>query len=766
MDPIILPAADGLGDFARSLRISGDLIACSAPNEGSAGEIYIYRRQSHEVWTLIQTIDGAIDSSSVDTGWTLDIDGDWLAAWDASFNDTAIGDRVHLWKRNATTGQFEFKQTIDEPGGGFNYFGYSIAIDGDRMAVGRPFGSTGNAYVYLRTGDTWALEDTVTDGLNDELGYCVALSGDTLVVGASDGGNGKNGHILVYTRSGSSWSEEQDIDNAHASAFAYGQAVAVDGDTLVAGDQGPGYVDVWVRSGTTWTKQQQLIATPPSTDFGSGVAIYGDTIVAVDQHSTSPSDGGSVHQFVRSGSVWTEDFYWVAPYTVWFLGHHPRNVDIATDGSFVVGKQGNTSTPTLKAYVWDAPYPDFDPPEVENEDPAPGETFVDPFTDIVLDVVDRGDEDLDLRMLAGANSADLAIFDGVWGTMPVTASGSNTWSISGTGQDDIWVGSLRSNAQYIDHWDGFSWKSYLLRNDAGSTSELTVHAPFPGVCFAGYNQGTSSSVRFFRYDSGSDTFVDLGSSVNWSGGAVPLVISATLCYFSINGSGGAFPSFRRWDTGVWSTHPTGLGLPDGGMNGIILHQGEIFIHKGSQGIYRGQWGGPWTLDSPSVSIGWNASQNHSIATDGDRIAVGDSTGRVWIREGPNDYTDLGLSGVSGAEGQIAISGDNIIRDGGNTCQHWNGTSWSLIPNADSNGAWALNENFAPAPTGVDPDTVVLKINGLTVWENDGAVNGWSGSKVAVELGYRYTLNNPGSFTRGSTVQVSVDACDLIGNCIA
>jgi hypothetical protein len=319
-----------------------------------------------------------------------------------------------------------------------------------------------------------------------------------------------------------------------------------------------------------------------------------------------------------------------------------------------------------------------------------------------------------LRALVGDTNGVLAFFDGtVWGTL-TPGSGHDCWSISGTGLDDIWVGNLRANQQYVDHWDGNNWTSYLIRTDGGSSSELTVHAPFPGVCFVGYNQGTSSSVRFFRYDSGGDTFVDLGSSVSWGGGAVPLVISPTLCYFSINGTGGAFPSFRKWDTGVWSTHPTGLGLPDGGMAGIILHQGEIFIHKGAD-LYRGQWGGPWTKDNSVPFSSTPATQNHSIATDGNRIVIGGVfSGEVWIRNGPDNYTSLGLSGVGGAEGQVAIAGNHVIQTGGNTSQEHDGIGWSLIPNADSNGVWLVDIATAVDTTNdIDVFVVaedVLKLN--------------------------------------------------------
>jgi len=88
-----------------------------------------------------------------------------------------------------------------------DYFGYSVALDGDTLAVGAYLedsnqttitngttSSTNNSntdsgavYVYKRTGTTWAQEAYIKASNNnagDYFGYEVALDGDTLAVGA------------------------------------------------------------------------------------------------------------------------------------------------------------------------------------------------------------------------------------------------------------------------------------------------------------------------------------------------------------------------------------------------------------------------------------------------------------------------------------------------------------------------------------------------------------------------------------------------------
>ena len=97
----------------------------------------------------------------------------------------------------------------------------------------------------------------------------VALDGDTLVVGArNDDDKGSNsGSVYVFVRSGTTWTQHQKLVANDGAAWTSSAIVALDGDTLVVGarnddDNGSnsGSVYVFVRSGTTWTQQQKLVA--------------------------------------------------------------------------------------------------------------------------------------------------------------------------------------------------------------------------------------------------------------------------------------------------------------------------------------------------------------------------------------------------------------------------------------------------------------------------------------------------------------------------
>ena len=98
-----------------------------------------------------------------------------------------------------TPGSLRQLAQLTAPDGGNGTFGYSIAMSGDTIVVGAPSGhnSTGAAYVYVKPVTGWAdmietAELTASDsypGLN--FGFSVAISGDTIVVGSY-------GHNAVY----------------------------------------------------------------------------------------------------------------------------------------------------------------------------------------------------------------------------------------------------------------------------------------------------------------------------------------------------------------------------------------------------------------------------------------------------------------------------------------------------------------------------------------------------------------------------------------
>ena len=104
----------------------------------------------------------------------------------------------------------------------------------------------GAVYVFTRSGSTWSQQQelTASDGAaNDHFGYSVALSadGNTALIGAYDktiGNNYEQGVAYVFTRSGSTWSQQQELtasDGAAKMHFGYSVALSADGNTALIG---------------------------------------------------------------------------------------------------------------------------------------------------------------------------------------------------------------------------------------------------------------------------------------------------------------------------------------------------------------------------------------------------------------------------------------------------------------------------------------------------------------------------------------------------
>ena len=209
-------------------------------------------------------------------------------------------------------------------------FGTTVDVDGNTAAVGvggSRFGEfpNGAVCVYAREGANWTLEQCVTDtdevpNSDDGYGFVVALSGNTLVVGASiDTTNGvTGGAAYVYVRDGHTWSLQQKLFASDPANFAqFGVAVDIAGDTIVVGAYGDddsgfhtGAAYVFRRNGTTWTEEQKLKASDaaPDSSFGQSVSLSGQTIAigAPSQSSPDALFSGAVYVFVNDGAGWQQ----------------------------------------------------------------------------------------------------------------------------------------------------------------------------------------------------------------------------------------------------------------------------------------------------------------------------------------------------------------------------------------------------------------------------------------------------------------------------
>jgi hypothetical protein len=213
---------------------------------------------------------------------------------------------------------------------------------------------TGAAWVFTRSGSTWSQQRILIGAgtVNDEEGYSVALSaeGNTALIGGPDYEDGKPGAAWVFTRSGTTWSEQAKLVGAHPSSLVQkGWSVALSGDgntALIGGPSAefksgePALGGTWVftRSGGTWKELEQLPSGSGAgidTGQGQSVALSGDGTTALVGGIGYQGGLGGAWIYTLEGGHWTEQG---EP----LLGND-RDTSAAEGESAALSEDGNTA---------------------------------------------------------------------------------------------------------------------------------------------------------------------------------------------------------------------------------------------------------------------------------------------------------------------------------------------------------------------------------------------------------------------------------------
>ncbi len=220
-------------------------------------------------------------------------------------------------------------------GAGYDFFGHSVAIDGNSALVGAygvnedTTADSGAAYMFSRYGGVWSEIGVVgrtTVEAGDAFGWSVSLDGGRGAVGAHlddiFGGTVDRGAAFPFDLPGNLWvnpfTAQLRSGVGGAAGDNFGSSVALQGNTAVVGswkddilgetEAGSAYV---FRTTTgSWIQQFKLTASDAGAydRFGVSVAVWGDTAIVGsyrDGH-TNRWNAGSAYVFTRSGTIWTQ----------------------------------------------------------------------------------------------------------------------------------------------------------------------------------------------------------------------------------------------------------------------------------------------------------------------------------------------------------------------------------------------------------------------------------------------------------------------------
>lgn len=375
--------ADDYGEddqFGSGVAISGDglRIAIAAPydddSESNSGSVYIYY-YSGGIWATEGPSGGKIYASSTDSNSHIGIDGSLAFSYDGSrlaagsphMDVSTIGDAgaVSVFSRSGSTWTEE--ALIDA--GIYNnrdnkYFGSSVDItnDGDRIIVGSPGNIDaehyGWAFIFSRSGTAWTLEQYIPnplpDGESDKFGQYVSLNQDgTLAAMSSSGaavGGDNPGSIFVYSRSGTTWSLDQQVSklNSSVGALYYGK-ISSDGTMIVGIGYESNYLSkviyIFTKSTSTWYQSDSFVSR-----VGAGYDVSGKSGLSISSDNLRVSFGAAT----STAATGTAAIYYRDPViTITFAGTGSGTVTdslgILNCGSSCTATSTENSTSTLTA---------------------------------------------------------------------------------------------------------------------------------------------------------------------------------------------------------------------------------------------------------------------------------------------------------------------------------------------------------------------------------------------------------------------------------
>ena len=338
-----LTASDAqAGDaFGRSLAVSGDTAVVGAVFEDSggtdAGAVYVFQRGEGgtDNWGEVKKLTASDAQPGDFFGQSVAVSGDTAVVGavleDAGGSPTDNFGGAYIFQRDQGGAENwgEVKKLTASDAERKDFFGVGVAASGDTAVVGAFFedaggGNAGAAYVFQRDSggaDNWGevkkliASDSQAD---DGFGSVVAVSGDTVVVGANgedaEGSNAGAAYIFQRDLGGAdNWGEAMKLTASDAGAFdRFGTSVAVSGDTAVVGaffedaagrNAGSGYVFQRDSGGAgNWGEVKKLTASDAETDdqFGVSAAVSGDiAVLGANLEDAGGSDAGAGYVFRR-----------------------------------------------------------------------------------------------------------------------------------------------------------------------------------------------------------------------------------------------------------------------------------------------------------------------------------------------------------------------------------------------------------------------------------------------------------------------------------
>jgi len=330
--------------FGGSVAMDGDTAVIGARLDdtygNNSGAAYVMKRGT-SFWGEQSRLLAPNAAANDQFGTSVDVVGNLAVVSSPAANQNGVNSgAVYVFERSGNTwGAGEELPPVGTTW--FDSFGQSIATDGSRIVVGAPGSDAiatdaGGAWSFMQSGGSWVLEGAFAPQLSggERLGSSIAISGDTLIVGASgeDYASSEDGSVHAAEWGGLAWVAAERTGNAAGGiSDALGSSLAVDGDLIVVG--APLIDNGVVDSGSAWlfSTVTEPVGLALCLGDGSGVACPCDNTGNLGEGCANSTGSGA--RLIASGEavVGADSLQLVV------LGARPDRAGIFLQGNVVLG---------------------------------------------------------------------------------------------------------------------------------------------------------------------------------------------------------------------------------------------------------------------------------------------------------------------------------------------------------------------------------------------------------------------------------------------
>lgn len=331
--------------FGSGVAFSAGTLFVGAKDERAAndysGVVHVFSDQD---WSEVAQIKSSVDAD-IEFGAAIQLDGER-----ALISNMAIDGGV-VWFFEKVEGVWTEKLRVQ--GLVNEAFGYRLALHGDMAFIAAPRVGTGNVHVYRRVAGTWGETQVLTasDALDgDFFGYSIAFDGQRLAVAAPGSALGATrSGVYTFSNEGDAFVQDGKLAGDNPATHWFGGEVAVSGDTLIV-NAPPAYqvtsggkALVYERRAEQWQLDSELTLQDEAS-FPRGLALDGDT--AWFGAPTSTARALNVYAFKRTNGAWQE------AQTLSFpdLGEYEIASWNVQDGTFAIGFWNGLRTESVQVY--------------------------------------------------------------------------------------------------------------------------------------------------------------------------------------------------------------------------------------------------------------------------------------------------------------------------------------------------------------------------------------------------------------------------------